>query len=325
MPPPTLYSAGLATPFAHTDEALRTAEVDVLYVTDRTPQPTEDGRPRYGIGRSASIAFGSAVVHIGDNTSWEQLETVAQGEPRALELDLYSVSEIARAPPTPLPWILVDGQPVTDPVMQARNQEVLNTFCNELARRMSRTRRKEAFVYVHGVQNTFADSVFTIAELWHYLGREGVPLVFSWPAGYSGILRGYTYDRESSEFAVFHVKQFFYALAQCPTVERISIVAHSRGTDVTLSALRELTIRERAAGRDPLHTLHLNNVVLAAPDLDLGVTAQRVAAERVVASARRWTIYQHGAGPSTPPPATRPSRSPRCCSAGCCASVSSTS
>jgi len=52
-----------------------------------------------------------------------------------------------------------------------------------------------------------------------------------------------------------------------------------------------LTIRERAAGRDPIVTLRINNLVLAAPDLDLAVTLQRVAAERVSASVRRMTIY----------------------------------
>jgi esterase/lipase superfamily enzyme len=104
-------------------------------------------------------------------------------------------------------------------------------------------------------------------------------------------LRGYTYDRESGEFSIYHVKQFLFALTQCPQVEHISILAHSRGTDVLLTALRELTIAIRAAGGDPMEELRLRNVVLAAPDLDLGITMQRVGAERLSVSAERFTVY----------------------------------
>ena len=42
-----------------------------------------------------------------------------------------------------------------------------------------------------------------MAEFWHFLGRLGVPLKYTWPAGRPG-LNGYSYDRESSEFTVNH-------------------------------------------------------------------------------------------------------------------------
>ena len=80
-----------------------------------------------------------------------------------------------------------------------------------------------------------------MAELWHFLGREGLPIIYTWPAGYPGIF-GYTYDRESSEFTVFHLKQAIRWLAKLPEVENIHLLAHSRGTDVTVSAVRELVI-----------------------------------------------------------------------------------
>ena len=294
MPTPVVYAQGVEEPFADVVPALQSAEADVLYITDRTPEQDQQGRLTYGIGRSPSVAFGSAVVRLGEGTSWKDLTAQARGGEQKLELSLVSVREQARAPETPLEWTLVEGQPVTAPEEEAKNQAVLDALCTELERRLAVTQRKEVFVYVHGVQNTFQDSVFAIAELWHYFGRVGAPVVFSWPAGYGGLLRGYTYDRESGEFAVFHVKQFLYALTQCSQVERISIIAHSRGTDVVATALREMTIAERAAGRDPRRTLRLQNVVLAAPDLDLGVVLQRVASEHVAASAKRFTIYSSG-------------------------------
>jgi hypothetical protein len=37
-----------------------------------------------------------------------------------------------------------------------------------------------------------------------------VPVAYTWPAGSSGgPLKGYNYDRESSTFTVFHLKQFW--------------------------------------------------------------------------------------------------------------------
>ena len=130
-----------------------------------------------------------------------------------------------------------------------------------------------------------------MSEIWHFMGREGVPITYTWPAGGGGLLRGYTRDRESGEFTTFHLKNSIRLLASFPEVESLHIIAHSRGTDVTLTALRELLIEIRASNKNPLEVLKIQNIVLAAPDLDLSITMQRVAAEHLGAAARRMTIY----------------------------------
>jgi esterase/lipase superfamily enzyme len=129
-----------------------------------------------------------------------------------------------------------------------------------------------------------------MAQLWHFLGRFGVPIVYAWPAGRGG-LRGYATDRESGEFTVFHLKQFLRAIADCPDVERVHIIAHSRGSDVILTALRELTEYYKGTGQRPGEALKLGNLILAAPDIDWQVFAERVAAEQLLAVAERTTIY----------------------------------
>ncbi len=118
-----------------------------------------------------------------------------------------------------------------------------------------------------------------------------MPIVYTWPAGHPGLLRGYNYDRESGEFTIYHLKQFLTALASCPDLQKIHVVAHSRGTDVFLTALRELHIKFKAAGQDTRSRLKLGNVVLAAADLDWQVTNQRIAAERLGVVPERFTIY----------------------------------
>ena len=69
------------------------------------------------------------------------------------------------------------------------------------------------------------------------------------------------------------------------------IIAHSRGTDVLTSALRELVIETRAAGQEPRTVFKLRNLVLAAADLDMEVFMQRLATERVGLAMDWTTIY----------------------------------
>jgi len=101
----------------------------------------------------------------------------------------------------------------------------------------------------------------------------------------------YTADRESGEFTILHLKQFLRILADIPEVEKIHIAAHSRGTDVATTALRELIIESRAAGVDPRARYKIENLVLVSADLDLEVAMQRLVGEGLGPAFGRVTIY----------------------------------
>ncbi len=66
MPTPNIYAAESGYPEDQVPEALRSNQVDLLYVTDRSPESDENGKLAYGSERSDSIAFGSVVVEFGD-------------------------------------------------------------------------------------------------------------------------------------------------------------------------------------------------------------------------------------------------------------------
>lgn len=74
-------------------------------------------------------------------------------------------------------------------------------------------------------------------------------------------------------------------------VEKIKILAHSRGTDITVTALRELFIEARAVGANPLERYRIESLVLAAPDLDFSVVQQRVMTEPIGPGVGQLTIY----------------------------------
>ena len=119
-----------------------------------------------------------------------------------------------------------------------------------------------------------------------------MPILYSWPAGAGGLF-GYFRDRESGEFTIFHLKEFLSQLSEIPELKKIHIVAHSRGTDVISTALREMIIAERNQGKDPKRSLKIANLVMAAPDLDFAVVRQRLIAEGFGASIGQITVYMN--------------------------------
>ncbi|MCG8592268.1 MAG: alpha/beta hydrolase [Proteobacteria bacterium] len=287
MPTPNLYRGADSYPAAQVPEAHRSHEIDLLYVTDRAPDG--DG---YGAERSSSTAFGSVQLELGSPASWDELVRASQGPRRSerVGVRIRTPTELGRFPPTPRPFKVVDGQPVEDPEVDAAKRRVEAQFGHELRRRLAAADPAEVVLYVHGFNNSFDAAATSHAEVWHFLGRRGVPVLYSWPAARGG-LTGYFVDRESGEFTVYHLKETLRLIASLPEVERLHILAHSRGTDVTTTALRELVIESRAAGRNPRRDFRIANLVLAAPDLDLDVVRQRLMAEKFGPAIGRITIY----------------------------------
>jgi esterase/lipase superfamily enzyme len=292
MPTPNLYTDEKVTLFEALPEEYTSPLVELIYVTDRAPETDEAGNLRYGYNRSNSLAVGTTVVNLGQNATWEELVEASRTHTRIgdFELALVSIEEFTRLPPTPVPFKMIDGEVVEDPEVVAAIEASFALMKAEVGRRLALTPRKDVYIYVHGYHNTFEDAAFALAELWHFFGREGLPIIYTWPAGYPGIF-GYTYDRESSEFTVFHLKQLIKWLAEQPEIENIHLIAHSRGTDVAVSAFRDLVHWARGAGLDPREYFKIKNFVLAAPDLDVQVFSQRIAAERLALAVDQGTLY----------------------------------
>src|SRR5262249_10039550 len=88
-------------------------------------------------------------------------------------------------------------------------------FQKLVAERLALTPHKDVYILVHGVNNSFDDVLFRASQIWHFVGRRGVAIGYSWPGGAKG-LRGYFQDRESGEFTVLHLKTILKALADTP-------------------------------------------------------------------------------------------------------------
>ena len=285
IPTPSLYTETATPLFGDLAPELRGDRLPILYATDRLPEQDESAkRLSYGSERSPSGALGVAEVRIENGSSR------AQPDSRPV-IEIESVEELVRFPATPYLYSVGDrGRIEIDSDVARELEQTKAQAREEILKRLALTQRKEVFLDVHGVGTSFDDAVLSLGEFWHFVGREGVPIAYTWPAGSKGVFF-YTVDRESGEFTVLHLKQFLRFLAEIPEIERIHITAHSRGTDVAVTALRELIIEARAKGLDPRKALKIENLVLAAADMDAEVEMQRVVGEAMGPAFGRVTLY----------------------------------
>src|SRR5262249_16739479 len=71
----------------------------------------------------------------------------------------------------------------------------------------------------------------------------------------------------------------------------VHVVAHSRGTDVATTAVRELAIASMAKNESAAKALKLQTFILASPDLDAEVFRQRFLFETLCAAQDHLVIY----------------------------------
>jgi esterase/lipase superfamily enzyme len=279
MPTPALYTGAQAKPlFTEAPAAVRTPPLDLLYVTDRAPQTKPDEPDPYTEERSREMAFGSTTVEFGDHITWDALvqQSLLVSRPAALDLTLGPTKELGRYPRIPYAVATTPAGITRAPAVVDAHQAANRQLQAEIQRRLALSPRKEMVIYIHGVANSFTDAALAMGEMCHYLGREFVCAIFTWPAGAKGGLFGYQEDYESSTFAVEHLRKAIRTIADTPGLERIHIMAHSRGTDVLGTALSELSFEAYMQQSTLPRRFKLGNIVLMAPDLDVDVAPARI-------------------------------------------------
>ncbi len=275
MPTPMLYTGAAAKPvFDRIPAGRRSLVLDLLYITNRVPAADPNVEPPYSSERSKSVAFGSVRIDVGSGLDWDELVALSQSAERRrpINLKLAGTTELGRYPPTPYLTRYTDSGFMRDPAVMSAHRKAENTLLQEIKQRLAESSKKEIVLYVHGFNETFEEAAFTAAELCHFLGREHLCTFFTWPAGSSGgLLSSYRKDRESGEFSVTHLKRALRSLVGVPGVEKVHLLAHSRGADVLLQAVRELMLEVYVSGDAPRDILKIENLVLMAADVDTHV------------------------------------------------------
>lgn len=249
----------------------------LLYITDRDTA----GNGEYGTSRSSSMAFGRIGVEVS-NMNLPVYSAYMSGQaqaraPRPRYRTTY-IQELIRFPGTPLPFSIENSAFTPDQSAIGAYLDAGTEFSAALTSEIRTRGSGQIVLFVHGFNNDFEDGAFNLYELWAASGWSGVPVLFSWPTGEPNLF-SYFGDTQDSEFSVFHFKETLRLMAATEGVEEIVVIAHSRGALIATTALRELLIESRGSGLSMRNAYRINTLILAAPDIDLGVMEQRLIAE----------------------------------------------
>jgi len=153
------------------------------------------------------------------------------------------------------------------------------SFIEGLGRRFAAVGGHDALVFVHGYRVGFDAAVMRTAQIAHDLRFRGAALLYSWPSTNSFFR--YTQDENNAAWTVGHFEVFLQLVLQRSGAQRVHVIAHSMGNRVVSEALRNL-----GPGLD---TKRLQQIVLAAPDIDAEVFEQLAA--KFSDKARQVTLY----------------------------------
>ncbi len=129
--------------------------------------------------------------------------------------------------------------------------------------------KRDILIFVHGYNYNFAESLFRLAQVAADGNLEEVPILFAWPSAAS--VTGYVADRDAVAYSRDDLVHVLKAASTDPAVGSITLFGHSMGGYLVAEALRQL----RLSGQDKVID-RLENVVLAAPDIDIDVFRRQV-------------------------------------------------
>ena len=122
---------------------------------------------------------------------------------------------------------------------------------------------REATIFVHGFNTTFAEGVYRVAQLAHDLELPGVAMHYAWPSAATPL--GYVYDRDSVDFSRNGLEDMLREVSNSGA-DRIYLVAQSMGSYLVVESLRQLAFRG-----DQKTLAKIAGVILIAPDIDVEV------------------------------------------------------
>jgi esterase/lipase superfamily enzyme/tetratricopeptide (TPR) repeat protein len=248
---------------AQRDHTPNYADIEVFYATDR--EPTGDKKPSnfYSNGRdpslfNPSLSLGVCQVSIPRDHNLACLE-----EPSIWSLEFKQ---------NPSKYV----------VLLAVTPQLESEFFTSLQNRITLSKRKEAFVFIHGYNSTFEDAVRRTAQLAYDLRFDGAPIAYTWPS--FGDHKMYVADEATIESTIPLLTEFLEQVIRSVGAEVIHLIGHSMGNRALTGALQSLLQHTREASK-----AKVQQVILAAPDIDAQVFKQLAGQIRL--GCERITLY----------------------------------
>lgn len=212
------------------------AHIKVFYATDRALDTANNHPVFLGRPSNAGLTYGTCEVTLPPTH-----------QPGTIEL--------------PAIWKLEFSPNAEEHVVIERLEvKQLGPFNAELKKSLSASADHNAFVFIHGYNNSFDDAVRRAAQLSFDMKFGGVPIVYSWPS--RGRFLGYAADEIEIEHTKENLRAFLKDIAEQSGSSSIYVVAHSMGNRALLSVLMEMASDTNARPLRPFR-----QIVFAAPDV----------------------------------------------------------
>jgi esterase/lipase superfamily enzyme len=261
MPAPEVYTDGTVDPFSNLDNPLQAPEYDILYATCR--KPDIDGDQFYLNERGFILRLGRAETEVGPKGySWKEARRVSLLKNRTDKFPIMvsGVDEIG---------ILNRSITMFSPqeLIPKNSDAAADLFAKRINAKLAISRKKDVFIYVHGYKVVFSNPILVSAELWHFLGYDGVFVAFAWPSTPSRW--AYFSDIETTEIAAHNLRTFIEYLAEETGAERLHIIGYSAGTRVVAKALHQLALLHPEAEKETVQEkIRIGHVILVGSDVD---------------------------------------------------------
>lgn len=161
----------------------------------------------------------------------------------------------------------------TDParyvVLKAVSRLEQGRFFSEIRQLLHDDGERQAFVYIHGFNNSFEDAAKRTAQIAADINLPSLPIFYSWPS--RGGPEDYPSDEESAAWTQSHLEQFLADFADQSSADSIYIIAHSLGNRPTINALANLL--EKRPDLKP----RFKQLILAAPDVNAAIFRSDIA------------------------------------------------
>lgn len=285
MEVPQVYADGIVDPFEHLDNLPEEAIPyrGILYATDRLPG--DGAKAYYTKDRGHVIRVGMGQLTLGkENLDWEVLRraSLLKNRPTNYPIRLESVEEMGILEKSTTQF--------TDPALLAeRGSWEVDRFIELINRKLAISRSKKMFIYVHGYKSRFENPLLVTAELWHFMGYDGVALAFTWPATPNPF--AYVSDTETAVLSSHNLRILLEFLSEETEVEQINLIGYSAGTRVVIEALHQIALtrssRDLAQGE---RSIRLGEVILIGSDYDRDLFG-RAMVNGLLEVPQRTTLY----------------------------------
>ena len=287
MPAPDVYGDGLLNPLPDQNPFDKIPYDGILFATDRTPAGPDDPEKYYRNDRGQLVRVGLAEIEFGKKEfSWDFAREISMLKSRSekFPVRISDVEEWGFLESTIPFWI--DRNMLSE---EDSTPEATDRLADAINAQLAASSKKHVYIYVHGYKVVYENPVLVSAELWHFLGYNGVFIAYSWPSTPSKF--AYIKDSDTSQGFTRNLRLLLEFVANKTDAEEVHIIGYSNGTRLVTGAIEQLALIHYGASAEELwQKLRIRNVILVGSDLDRGVFGSYLA-DGLLNVSKHLTIY----------------------------------